>query len=349
MQKVTVVKLVIIAASGLYLIGCGSDSSSDSDTSESVEIDTSDSTLDIALFRGMSSYDTVSCTLDNGSETTCYELVFNVNEVRDGSGDGELIDDELGPFCPSSYTAEDGGVGIYDGDTGPGFQNLTKTLWDNMEIDGYDAIDESAGLVCIQDPGGVNATIGDNCDSYCLNASADDTLTVTYTIPLIPEALNSPEYLGEVEHIGLSLDGIPITGQPPSVVDRGGNIPSLDYCGGHHDPAGYYHWHLVPESADLVHIEHGTDGLADCSAYITQDNTVLTGFARDGYPIYAYQDLISDVISTPSDLDECNGHTGVTTEFPDGVYHYHASLDAPNLPECITGAAVSTRESPRVQ
>jgi hypothetical protein len=305
--------------------------------------------MDVTLFRDISSYSTVSCTLDNGSETTCYELVFNVNEVRDGSGSGDLIDDEVGPFCPSSYTAEDGGVGIYDGDTNPGFQNLSQTLWDSMATDGYDIIDESAGIVCIQDPGGTNASIGNNCDAYCLNAAADDTLTVTYTIPMVPENLSTPDELGEIEHIGVSLDGVPITGQPPSVVDRGGNIPSLDYCGGHHDPAGYYHWHLIPESADLVHAEQGTDTLADCGLYITQDNSALTGFARDGYPIYAYQDSIDGEISTPDDLDDCNGHTGITEEYPDGVYHYHASIDAPNLPTCITGAAVDTRTSPRIQ
>ena len=165
-------------------------------------------------------------------------------------------------------------------------------------------------------------------------------------IPLVPVMLSNPEPLGEVEHIGLSLDGVPITGNPPSVVGRGGNIPSIDHCGGHHDPAGYYHWHAVPESADLMHQEKGTNDQADCSRYITQDNTALTGFARDGHPIYAYQDFISGNAVVPTDLDACNGHTSVTGDYPNGVYHYHATLDAPNLPSCISGAAVSTRTSP---
>ncbi|MDO6695431.1 YHYH protein [Aliiglaciecola sp. 3_MG-2023] len=312
-------------------------------------LDTTDSGIELSLFRDISSSSTVSCTLDDGTQTTCYELVFNVNEIRDGSGSGELIDDEAGPFCPSSYTGDDGGVGIYDGNTGPGFQNLVQTLWDNMAIDGYDIIDESAGIICIQDPGGSRANIGSNCTSYCLNASADDGLTITYTIPVTPVPLATPDQLGEIEHIGLSLDGVPITGDPPSVVGRGGNIPSLDHCGGHHDPAGYYHWHGIPESADVMHAEQGTNDQADCSVYITQDNTALSGFARDGYPIYAYQDLVDGEVVTPSDLDSCNGHTGITAEYPDGIYHYHASLDAPNLPTCITGASVSTRTSPYIR
>jgi hypothetical protein len=332
------------------LYGCGGSSSSTTSVEEQEdEVITTDGILDLSLFRNISSSSTVDCTLSNNTQTSCYELVFNVNEIRDGSGNGDLIDDEAGPFCPSSYTSTDGGVGIYDGATGPGFQNLTQTLWDNMAIDGYDIIDESAGIICIQDPGNNTGTIGNNCDSYCLNASADDALTVTYTIPISPVNLTTPATLGEVEHIGLSLDGVPITGNPPSVVGRGGNIPSIDHCGGHHDPAGYYHWHAVPESADLMHEEQGTNDQADCSVYITQDNTALTGFARDGYPIYAYQDLIAGAVVTPSDLDSCNGHTGVTTEYPDGVYHYHASLDAPSLPSCVTGAAVSTRTSPSIR
>lgn len=310
--------------------------------------------LNTSHFRSLLSATTVSCTLDNGSATTCHQLTFAANEVRDGSGDGELIDDEAGPFCPSGYESTDGGVGIYDGDTGAGFQNLAKTLWDNMLNDGYDLIDESNNTICIQDPGN-NTASGSNCDAYCLNASADDNLTVTYLIPVSPEKLTSAQSVGSVQPVGLSLDGIPMTGEPPSVVNgptgmaaaAGGNIPALDHCGGHHDPAGYYHWHLIPESADAVHQVYGTDNQANCA--LTQDTTALTGYAKDGYPIYAYQDLIDGAAVTPSDLDDCNGHTAATTEFPDGTYHYHASLNAPNMPECVVGASVDQRSSPIVR
>ena len=315
--------------------------------------DFSNAILDVSMFRSMVSSTTVTCSLSNGSSTTCHELVFNVNEFRDGSGNGELVDDEAGAFCPSSATSNDGGVGIYDGDTNPGFQNLNATLWSSMAADGFDIIDEEAGLVCTQDPGSQEST-GSNCTAFCLNAAADDNLTVTFLIPVVPEILNSPASIGSVEPIGASLDGVPITGEPPSVVNGpmgfgGGNIPSLDYCGGHHDPAGYYHWHLVPESADAVHEEFGTDEFGNCGTTITQDSTALTGFAKDGHPIYANQDVIAGTAVSPTDLDECNGHIGATEEFPDGVYHYHASVDAPNLPPCVIGASVDRRESPSFQ
>lgn len=60
----------------------------------------------------------------------------------------------------------------------------------------------------------------------------------------------------------------------------------------------------------------------------------LVGFAKDGYPLYGpHEDG-----AVPADLDSCQGHSHATTEFPDGVYHYHAlETEAPNLPTCIRG------------
>lgn len=317
------------------------------------------SILDPSHFRRAISVSTVDCTLDNGAQSTCHQLVFKVNQISDGSAQQALIDDELGPFCPTNYTSSDGGLGIYDGTTNPGFQNLNKGLWDSMLADGYQIIDTN-NLVCTQDPGSNTTLQGDaTCASYCLNAGADDNLIVTYLIPVTPQDLSSPDDIGTIESVGVSLDGVPITGDPPSVVSgppgmsspppgmaARAAIPALDRCGGHHDPAGYYHWHFIPESIDAVHAEFGTNDQASCEA-VAQASARLSGYARDGYPIYAYQDMVNGALSTPDDLDACNGHVGVTAEFPNGVYHYHASVDAPNLPPCIKGAAANG--SPSVQ
>jgi hypothetical protein len=32
-----------------------------------------------------------------------------------------------------------------------------------------------------------------------------------------------------------------------------------------------------------------------------------------------------------SSLDAAHGHTGVTKEFPQGIYHYHTTSDAPYI------------------
>jgi hypothetical protein len=37
------------------------------------------------------------------------------------------------------------------------------------------------------------------------------------------------------------------------------------------------------------------------------------------------------------DLDECNGRTGVTPEFPKGIYHYVATDTFPYLQRCVKG------------
>ena len=93
--------------------------------------------------------------------------------------------------------------------------------------------------------------------------------------------------------------------------------------------------HLASQGMQPVLDAHGIDEVS-CE-HLPQDDTALVGFAKDGFPLYASQDMDG---STPSDLDACWGHTAATADFPDGVYHYHASAtEAPNLPPCVNGVA----------
>ncbi|MEP0545335.1 MAG: YHYH protein [Rhodothermales bacterium] len=264
----------------------------------------------------------VDCTLTDGTETRCYEVSFGANPVEDG------------PYCPQTID-EVGGVGFYDGATNPGFQALKAELWDAMEADGYDIVDAD-GNVNVADPGAPGGV-----SPACLEATPDDGLVLTFTIPAVPTPLSTPDAIGTVEFIGLSLDGIPIAGVPPSVVGmgagdpRGGNIPAIGGCGGHIDPRGYLHWHLGPEEANNVLDANGITDVR-CTA-VPQSTTALIGFAKDGYPIYASQ----DAAGMPSDLDACGGHTSTTADYADEVYHYHvSSTDAPNVPSCVVGASV---------
>ena len=265
----------------------------------------------------------IDCTLENGSSTKCYELIFIANGVNDD-----------GPFCPETIN-DVGGMGIYDGQTNPGFQVMKRELFEAMENDGYDIIDDQ-GNIRISD---FSQQDNQNFD-YCLEPAIDDNLILKFTIPAIPEDLSTPNQIESVELIGVSLDGIPMNGDPPSVTTGqmgNGNIPSLDPCGGHHDPSGYYHWHFIPQSVNEVLNAYQITEIS-CTN-ISQDAGALSGYAKDGYPIYAYAD--SDG-SEPSDLDACNGHFASTDEYPNGVYHYHASkTEAPNMPPCIKGAAVA--------
>ena len=38
-----------------------------------------------------------------------------------------------------------------------------------------------------------------------------------------------------------------------------------------------------------------------------------------------------------TDLDECNGHTTATPDFPDGIYHYHVTATFPYISGCYRG------------
>ncbi|MEM1319606.1 MAG: YHYH protein [Bacteroidota bacterium] len=275
------------------------------------------------------SFKTVNCTLEDGSSTTCYEMVFRSNPVEDG------------PYCPQ--TIDDiGGVGIYDGATNPGFQVMKRSLWEAMEADGYDLVDAD-GNITIVDPGNMSAGPPPS-GGACLEATPDDNLELTFLIPTEPVLLASPDQLRSVENLGVSIDGIPLTGDPPSATQGmpgrpggGGAIPSIDPCGGHIDPFGYYHLHFIPQEMNNVLQAHNITEVA-CTNF-AQDETLLVGFAKDGFPIYASKDSDGTL---PTDLDECNGHVGPTPDFPGEIYHYHASsTEAPNVPPCLVGASVA--------
>ncbi|WP_170305589.1 YHYH protein [Pseudoduganella ginsengisoli] len=137
----------------------------------------------------------------------------------------------------------------------------------------------------------------------------------------------------------------------------------------HVQPDGAYHYHGMPEEY-ITKLGKGTSTMT------------LVGFAVDGFPIYARYGYktASDATSgvkimtssyrmktTPSsgrpstsiaamgtftqdyeyvaglgDLDECNGRTGVTPEFPNGIYHYYITDGYPYIQRCVKGTASST-------
>jgi len=267
------------------------------------------------------SFEKVDCMLEDGSSGECYQLVFSSNPIYNG------------PYCPTTIN-DTGGLGFYDGTSNPGFQVLKASLFNAMEDDGYDIID-NGGNIYVDDftgppnPGGY---------SYCLEAAPDNNLQLTFIIPVLPTLATNNNVIDTVELIGVSLDGVPINGDPPSVVNGPvlgvGNIPAIDPCGGHHDPAGYYHLHFVSETMNQVLEFNGINDVT-CTLVNQASGSKLIGFAKDGFPIYAYE-------VEPTGLDECGGLTAATTEFPNGIYHYVASnTDAPNVPKCLKGVAAT--------
>ncbi|MBG9389184.1 YHYH protein [Caenimonas aquaedulcis] len=137
-----------------------------------------------------------------------------------------------------------------------------------------------------------------------------------------------------------------------------------DSSNAHVQPDGAYHYHGMPENY-ITKLGKGTSTMT------------LVGFALDGFPIYARYGYVTATDSssgvkkmtsswrlktTPSagrpstasvpmgtftqdyeyvaglgDLDECNGRTGVTPEFPNGIYHYYITEGYPYIQRCVKG------------
>ncbi len=313
------------------------------------------SLLKASLFSAdMTSMELISCTLENGSSTQCYEIKFPSNTV--GSVTSVT---GVGPYCATSRTQDRSlaGVGVYDGSTNPGFLPILDASL-AMEADGYETIGTD-GTVYIDDFSGTSG-VPDGA-SACLEAPFDDSLEITYTIPAFPELRTQNYDIQSVGNVGVGLNGIPMKGVPPSVIsgpNMGGvgadyipNIPSIDPCGGHPDPQGYYHWHFIPQATNSVLESDAYNytelhGITCGNSAINYDEPyAFSGFAQDGFPIYGAYDFEQGMQTEPDDiavLDDCNGHEHVTPEFADGAYHYHALKDqAPNMLTCLKGSFVS--------
>ena len=338
------------------LVSCSDDESDDVDTGTEIDSGTDDMdsgdevgfiTEEFFNSSSLMSFSIVTAELEDGTTADCYELTFSSNPVASG------------PFCPDDID-DIAGMSFYDGATNEGLRVWADAFLNDLETDGYDIFDEESGIVNVADPNMNSDTPINTSVSNCLEGEPDDSLELTFLIPVTPKLASSNNDIESIELVGLSVDGVPVNGAPPSAINGPGgmmgggpggdtsaatevNIPSLDPCGGHQDPAGYYHWHLIPEVANQV-LENNLLEIDDaiiCELVEQTDDVVLSGFAKDGFPIYAYA-------VEPAGLDDCGGITASTAEFPDGIYHYVASTtSAPNVPACLKG--VAARDSFSVQ
>jgi hypothetical protein len=140
----------------------------------------------------------------------------------------------------------------------------------------------------------------------------------------------------------------------------------VDSNNAHVQPTGEYHYHGMPEGL-----------LTNAGATDTNRKMVLVGWAGDGFPVYArycytnandatsalkvctgsfVRDTTADsgrpsttlvplgaflsdwtYTAGSGDLDDCNGRTGVTPEFPNGIYYYMATDSYPYFSRCLKG------------
>jgi len=206
-----------------------------------------------------------------------------------------------------------------------------------------------------------NHEIGQFPGPGCPNAVSAQNYTLR--VPLNPKTNASFTQLKQ-QAIGVALNGVPFD---PGTAEywkndrtSGWHIEALggrknlglDQNNAHVQPNGAYHYHGIPTG--LL----STLGGADFPK--------LIGYAADGFPIYAQtnQNRSSyrlktgnrpggsdgpggvydgtyeadyEFVSGSGDLDEANGRTGKTAEYPQGTYYYVATAEFPFYPRKLKG------------
>jgi hypothetical protein len=125
-----------------------------------------------------------------------------------------------------------------------------------------------------------------------------------------------------------------------TITDASGITASfVDKCAGHPTPGmngtgGAYHYHGLP-------------GCVTSQVDITAGPSHIIGIALDGYLIYGANDIKGDAVPV-SALDECNGITSPTPEFPNGIYHYvlPGTTDATSSIGCFHGVVDASQIKP---
>lgn len=160
-----------------------------------------------------------------------------------------------------------------------------------------------------------------------------------FTIPLKPIKAGKPTSTS-LGPIGIMISGAgmfnPYEGDNKSVAmidnfsiknSKGEDVGFLDSCNGHPTPMGEYHYHALPPCITQT---------------VDQSNgpSHIIGVAFDGFPIYGDWAIDGRKL-TAQNLDQCNGITSSTPEFPDGIYHYVLldAKDSTSSIRCFTGTS----------
>lgn len=148
--------------------------------------------------------------------------------------------------------------------------------------------------------------------NFVLNPNRIAEFSMTFKIPLNPaENTNHPST--PMGPIGVALNGVSFFNQyAAGGAPLTGEINSFEQYGGHPQQQGQYHYHLEPYYLTAV-----------------QGDSALLGFLLDGFPVYGLAENNETV--TNSDLDVYHGHFGIKEDFPQGIYHYHITTEAPYL------------------
>lgn len=149
--------------------------------------------------------------------------------------------------------------------------------------------------------------------NFTKNPNAIGSQNYTFKIPINPSEAGSKQAT-PLGPIGVSVNGVPFFNQyagPNQPLTN--EIISFDQGWGHPAPGGLYHYHVEP-------------------IYLTRTKLTrssLLGFLLDGFPVYGPEENGTAV--TEAALDSYHGHKHATTEYPNGIYHYHVTDKDPYI------------------
>jgi hypothetical protein len=149
--------------------------------------------------------------------------------------------------------------------------------------------------------------------TFSKNPNSISSQQYTFKIPLNPivAANHSATPLGP---IGVAVNGVPLFNQYAGPSQPLSNeVVSFDQYWGHPQQSGQYHYHAEPLYLTTVKLS----------------KSALMGFLLDGFPVYGTEENGSAVLNTS--LDAYHGHTHATTEYPEGIYHYHITNADPYI------------------
>ncbi len=208
------------------------------------------------------------------------------------------------------------------------------------------------------------------------NPNTPTAQSYTFRVPLKPKLAEVPERRGGWWW-GVALNGVPFepgTGETWNNDPRSGwryeaatgflNL-GLDEHNAHVQPNGSYHYHALPtglverlggDGKKMLLVGWAADGFpiytgmahAEAKDAKSALRKMKSSYrlkpgarpAQEGGPGGNYDGRFTqdfEFVKDAGDLDECNGRTGVTPEFPDGTYYYCISAEFPFLPRMWRG------------
>ncbi len=151
-----------------------------------------------------------------------------------------------------------------------------------------------------------------NASDFTKNPNSIVEQNITLTIPRYPTKASN-HAATPLGAMGVAVNSVALFNQYAAPGDDLQNeIPTFDQWEGHPQQQGMYHYHLEP-------------------TWLTNQNgnEALIGILLDGFPVYGTHENGKQV--TNSDLDEFHGHTSATSDFPNGIYHYHVTAEDPYI------------------